>query len=603
MAIRRNELIRVARIYLGPILGVLGLVFWFIAVNEANYSKMSAFGLVTILGWPYFVGLVLVVAGFGVELFQPSLRSRRLILLIVLLVLFLYGTAPAVEPVAALADSWIHAGFIQYILHHGHPLEGFDARFSWPGAFSLGAVLVAFTGQSNALGFLRWFPLFIELSYLAPLLVIARFAGVSRRARWLGVAIFYASNWIFQDYFSPQALNYLFFLTVMAAVFACWQPQRVIKEGHERGFWKDLVWRSRAVVTPSRLNGRDTTSRWGRSSTLAVLGLLVLIFLASSLSHQLTPYALMVALAAALVSRRLGRPELVLILLVLAIGWLSLGASNFWVGHLSAIFGQVGQLSSTVGSNVTSRISGSPSHLLIVEMRLLLTGALFALGGIGFLRRFADSRALEALVGGPFLLLGTQSYGGEGLLRVVLFGLPFVSLLAASAIYPKKSGEIVGLLTRLKLSRFAKGGRVATRSATVVVLLGLAVTTTVVRGGNDAYQSFSSGELAAVNYVYNHVVPGEEIGTPNYFLPMRQRDVSTVFTYSVGTPSSYRSVATALLRRGTAFIILSQSQEAYGNLVAGYPVGWETTVEHTLLHHGYRIAARWTTATVLEKKA
>ncbi len=66
MAIRRNELIRVARIYLGPILGVLGLVFWFIAVNEANYSKMSAFGLVTILGWPYFVGLVLVVAGFGV---------------------------------------------------------------------------------------------------------------------------------------------------------------------------------------------------------------------------------------------------------------------------------------------------------------------------------------------------------------------------------------------------------------------------------------------------------------------------------------------------------------------------------------------------------
>ena len=51
-------------------------------------------------------------------------------------------------------------------------------------------------------------------------------------------------------------------------------------------------------------------------------------------------------------ARRLGRPELVLIAVLLAVGWLSLGASNYWIGHLSDIFGSVGHVSNTFGSNV-----------------------------------------------------------------------------------------------------------------------------------------------------------------------------------------------------------------------------------------------------------
>jgi hypothetical protein len=291
---------------------------------------------------------------------------------------------------------------------------------------------------------------------------------------------------------------------------------------------------------------------------------------------------------------------LVLLLVVTAVGWLSLGASNFWVGHLSSIFGAAGQLTSTLSSNVTSRVSGGSSHLLVVEIRILLTGALFALAGLGFLRRYADSRALEALAGAPFLLLAAQSYGGEGLLRVVLFGLPFTSLLAACAIFPRKSGEIRGLLSWLRIERLAPLGRVATRLATVGAVLGFALATTIVRGGNDAYQSFSKGELAAVNYVYDHIRPGQSIGSANYYLPIGQRDVATVFQFTVGTPPSYKSIGSALLHSGPTYIILSKSQEAYGDQVAGYPVGWEATLEITLIHSGYRIVAHWTTATVLK---
>ncbi|MGA2968830.1 MAG: hypothetical protein ABSE75_03385, partial [Acidimicrobiales bacterium] len=161
---------------------------------------MSSYGLVSVLGWPFFLGIVLIIAALAIELLRVGLRPIHLVALIAVLVVYVFGTACAVEPVAGLQSSFVHAGFIQYILVHGHPLNDYDGRFSWPGGFSLGAVLVSFTGLQNALAFLRWFPLVIELLYMAPLIVIARFSGVGQRAAWLGIIIYYANNWIYQDY-------------------------------------------------------------------------------------------------------------------------------------------------------------------------------------------------------------------------------------------------------------------------------------------------------------------------------------------------------------------------------------------------------------------
>ncbi len=596
-----NDLPQSLRNYLGVALGGAGLVFWVIAVRESHFLNMNAYGLVSILGWPFFVGLALVAAAFTVELFRAPLRSMQLTILIVLLVLFVFGTPCAVEPVASLTSSWVHAGFIQYIVQHGHALNGYDARFSWPGGFSMGAVLVAFAGQANAIGFLRWFPLFIELSYLAPLLVIARSSGVSRRAGWLGVALFYSTNWIYQDYFSPQALNYLFFLVIIAAVFACWQPKPLASYGPQSGFWRPRLHQNRNLLTRSRWEGLDTTSTWTSAATLWVLGLIGIIMLASSMSHQLTPYVLILALGACLLTRRLGRPEMVLMITVLAFGWLSLGASDYWVGHLNVIFGSAFQVSSTIGSNVTGRLLGGLSHVLIVETRILLTGGLFLLAGVGFLRRSADSRALEVLAGVPFLVLIAQSYGGEGLQRVVLFGLPFTGLLAASAIFPLRTGAIKAILPAFSFGRFARFAKPTVRMAAFVVVLGFALATTVVRGGNDSYESFSKGEFDAVNFAYNHVRPGQTIESVNGYLPVGFRGIGSV---SVTTPAqrsstSVRRVGLRLLRDRPSEIILSQSQQLFGEEVSGYPVGWEASLESTLVNHGYIITAQWRTATVL----
>jgi hypothetical protein len=215
------------------------------------------------------------------------------------------------------------------------------------------------------------------------------------------------------------------------------------------------------------------------------------------MSHQLTPYAIVLALAACLITRRLGRPKLVLLAGILAVGWLSLGASNYWIGHLSTIFGSAGAISSTIGSNVTSRVTGNASHLLVVKLRIVLTAALYLLAGIGFLRRWTNSRLLEVLVAVPFVLVLAQDYGGEGLLRVVLFGLPFTSLLAASAILPGSSGTIRPIAPCINFGRFGRPLLVVTL---IAAIFGLSVVTVIVRGGNDSYEAYSVGELKAMDY-------------------------------------------------------------------------------------------------------
>jgi hypothetical protein len=562
---------------------------------------MGTLGLVSVLDWMYFAGLVLVAAGFVSELLRTPLRPGRLTFLLALFVIIIYGTASAIEPVAGITDSWIHAGFVQYIIQHGHPLNGYDARFSWPGGFSLAAVLASWVGKSNVYSFLRWFPLVIELSYLAPLIVIAKNSGVSRRAGWLGVALYYATNWIFQDYFSPQALNYLFFLVVIAAVLACWHPRAPDSPREPRGYWRERFEQSRAIISRERLEGFDAVTTWTATRTIGVLMLVSLICFASAISHQLTPYAIVLALAGCLITRRLGRPELIILAGVLAVGWLSLGASNFWIGHLSTIFGSVGAVASTVGSNVTSRVTGNASHLFVVKLRILITAALYLLTVVGFLRRWTNSRLLEVLVGVPFLLVLAQNYGGEGLLRVVLFGLPFTSLLAASAILPGNSGTIRPLVPTIDFARFGRIARVALALVMLIVLLGFAIATVVVRGGNDAYEGYSTGELDAMNYAYAHAVTGQTIGIVSSFVPYGQEKILSVpvFTAAGGGTPTVKQIEANFVAAHPKWIVLSQSQEAWGELIGGYPAGWEANLEVVLIQKGYTIVKHWPTATVL----
>jgi hypothetical protein len=141
------------------------------------------------------------------------------------------------------------------------------------------------------------------------------------------------------------------------------------------------------------------------------------------------------------------------------------------------------------------------------------------------------------------------------------------------------------------------------RILVVTVVLGFALLTTVVRGGNDVYESFSTGELAAVNYAYDHVHGGQTIGTVAPYLPIGQRAKGEVAFYDAADQvknTTVGSLTKDLVRAHPDVVILSRAQEAWGENVAGFQSGWEHKVSHALQQSGYRVTARWSTATVLQ---
>ena len=115
--------------------------------------------------------------------------------------------------------------------------------------------------------------------------------------------------------------------------------------------------------------------------------------------------------------------------------------------------------------------------------------------------------------------------------------------------------------------RFGRHTRTLLRLVVIPFLLALALVTVVVRGGNDAYEAYSAGELAAVDYAYSHVHSGQTIGIVTSYLPIGQRDVGSVQLFVAsevgGTPTLHYDQK-ELLGAHTPLIILSQSQEAWG---------------------------------------
>ncbi len=141
----------------------------------------------SVLDLAYYVGLILVIIGFCSELVRPVLRPsdgssshRRPG------DLHLRHRAWGLSRSPRIPESWIHAGFIQYIFVHGHPLEDYDGRFSWPGAFSMGAVLTKSSGKPTRWASRSGFHSSSNWPSWAPLIVITRSSGVRSRVAVVG---------------------------------------------------------------------------------------------------------------------------------------------------------------------------------------------------------------------------------------------------------------------------------------------------------------------------------------------------------------------------------------------------------------------------------
>jgi hypothetical protein len=488
----------------------------------------SDLGLVAVLPYPFWVGVLLLNVAFVVALRGDAAGpARRLVMvwLVVVLVLVLFGTAAFVTDVPRGEVAFRHLGIADALSDTQGIDPDTDAYFNWPGFFALLATVLGATGL-DPVAVALWAPVVNVGLWLAALGVLTGYLTRDPRRRWLVLWVFCLGSWQDQDYLSPQAFGFFLYLVVVALLVG---PLAARAPGF-RGFRRaDLAawWRGRVPAEP----------RPGqRVGALVVVLLLVAVICAS---HQLTPFMVLLAITALTLSGRVWPSRLPLITLVVLTLWLAYPASAYLIGNPP--LAEAG-LQGATEANILDRLSGTAGHVLVVQVRMVLTLVLWALAAAGAVRDWRRGRldirvVLLALT--PLLLFPAQLYGGEMLIRVSLFALPFIALLACSVLLP--AGDSTRPSTHgahgstHPAAHAAHGGthpaahlaqdpaRPSFRAAGALALTCflLAVLTVTGRFGNAQYDVFTDDEIAAVAALHRLAPPGSSIISAAHPTPWR----------------------------------------------------------------------------------
>ncbi len=530
--------------------------------HHVNANAVGTWGLITVTPWPIFLIAAVLSVSFC-ALLRASSRSRlALCAHIFALALLLHGLPSLLEHEPRFSTAWLHAGFVSEIIEHKHPLTALDGRFSWPGFFTGVAALLGIAGQNSAVPLLRWTPLVFNLAYVLPVYVIARTLLQSRTRAWLTIWLFLLTNWVGQDYFSPQGASYFLLMAIIAVVVYAFASS-----GEVPGTRFLPAWASR----PFRTDASGITNLT-RGQKMGLLLVLLVASIALNMAHQLTPVILTLDVAVLVLARRCSLRYFPLILLAILLAWVSYGAVSFWSGHLGALFGSGGAQS--VSANVSQRIKGSSAHVYVVYERLLFSAViwLFAAGGAlwSWTSRRGASLAALILALTPFPVLLAQSYGGEAQLRLYFYTLPFMLILGVAGL----PGELTTLTRRSAVA-------LAVASPILVPLLFIA------RFGNEQFEQVRPAEIAAIEHLYRVAPKGATLVsiTPNVI--WRFRDFAsydykpdTLEEFAFGTP---QAILTVMGDSSIgSYLLVTQAQIAYVEATHGFTSHWGTEVEARL---------------------
>ena len=530
------------------------------------------------------------------ELMRDSPRLVAMMVCLVSFALVLHGTLPAAEVTPRLDATYGVAGFADFIGRHGRTQPYVDARMSWPGMLAA-AGMMAKAMHVPTLWFARWAPVFFNIAYLVPIKAIANVSLKSSRARWAALPIFLAANWIDQDYFSPQGIDLFLYLTVVAIAIRTFgahgeQPRPL------RWFMTKLPYRVASSRLP-RLVGLpagaapgeltiDSTTAFQRG---AFVGLALLLVAAMVVSHQFTPLASCVVLFALSLAGRTRLKSLWLFVIVLTFAWLSWEAEVYWAGHLSAIFGGVGHVTTSLGTSVTTRFNTvSAGRLDVQRARLLAAGVTWLGGMLGFFMLWRRGRPLWTLaivMTAPVVVAVGVNYGGEVVLRILLFSLAPCSIF------------IAGLLDGVSV-RWTGVAAFAIIATLLVALFPLT------RYGNEIFDAMAPSDLAAASWIHSNVPAGSTVWVVNENHTLYSEGLGR-YRYAIldtPPPVSVRAfnVVVKQVKRGS-YIYLNRSQEEYGIVVqGGFPQHWIDHFADWLVSSGHaKIVHRTATAYVLKE--
>jgi hypothetical protein len=601
------------------VLTALSVALLIVGLRGVHLQGEGPTGLISVMPTAYLLALVTLASAFVIALFDPRRPWWLPALQTVLIVCAIGGLGSFVEAAPRIAVTYTHLGFAQYVGSHGQPLPPFDARADWPGAFALLAFVEAIGGPNTAFTIGRWAPLFFDLLWIFPLVALGDIITGDDRWKWVGTWIFLLANWTEEDYLSPQAFDFTLYLVIIVVLLAAFAKSR---SAHSTASFSGATPQARRPPPRWRtllLPSQEPRTPWSDSlsSTSRVALALCTIFLAAvaTLSHQLTPYMLILESAALVVFGRIRLAAFPWIVAVMAIGWISFAAVSFWSGHLSLLFGSAGNVGQNFSSGVTGRIQGTLGHRLVLACRIGI--ALFVIGialGSWWRDRSRGSTRtwLLAAMAAPALLVAAQDYGGEGVIRSYLFLLPFASMMGAALLHrttlvgaggpgvavggyaPSPPLQSLGRPVAPPPERPVGFRRSTTRRAlaiglAVVVLSGATLMSVVARYGEDQVEQVTQDELTTMAWFYRHVPTNTTVFTVCVNLPWRYTGAAA-YTYKSLSAATYRSPAqllAALSPGGSgAYLITTPRQGVCEEELDGLPDNWLGTLRANLQRTG-----------------
>jgi hypothetical protein len=362
------------------VLAVAAVAFVFSTFTMAD-APPTEYGLLASASPAFVVSILLTALGFAMAVRRNSLRVAGIAVFVMIVVQRLPMTIATDSPMYA----WVykHLGVVDYIQHEHAIARGVDVYNSWPGAFGLTAWFCDLTGLSPTT-FAHWFTPLWHLLFTVMVFAAARAWSLDRMQSMVATFVAVTVNWVAQDYFAPQAFAMLFAVGI------------IILMGYSR-------------------------------QRPAGLALIVVLFAATTITHQLTPFWLLAAIGLLAVTRNL-KPWWIFI--PLGVILLSYVAYNYQA--ISGFLDFSGDLVDNAKSNVPT-IGSEGQQWTSLAVRVLSGGLWLSAAAVLVVRmvRRQPFFALGVLVGSPMLIIAGASYGGEAIFRVFLYSLVGCSIVLA----------------------------------------------------------------------------------------------------------------------------------------------------------------------------
>lgn len=556
---------------------------WFASLARVDVSRMTDLGLVSVLPPSAFAALLLLTISFALAVHRRGTPRVVLLLHVVILIAIIHATPSILYGTLRYAWAWKHVGIVDFIQRHHSVDPGIDAYHNWPGFFALSALALEIAGAGDAIGVATWAPPVFNLLFLGGLLGILRSFTDDRRLLWLASWFFVATNWVGQDYFSPQAFSYFLNLVIIGLLLR-WLRGPVIIGAVAR--WRALAPAPIVRLVHRLVPGPVREPAWGvvarppaeRSVMLIVV---ITLFAVIVVSHQLTPFMTILAVTALVVSGRCNARWLPILMAVMTTTWVVYVATAFLQGNLSWIVQSIFQLFDNVGSTLVDFSQASAGQQFIVLVDRSLTATVGGLAILGFIRRlrhgYLDSAAALLMLA-PFLMLGGNAYGGEIMFRVYFFSLPYLAFFAAALLYPSE----------------ASGRSWRTDAIVVALSVALLMGLTVAYFGQDRMTHFTPNEVASAEYVHDVAPPGALImgGTSNWPLQYKNYEMydyqSLVSLHKedrtrlFGDPVQFIAAIMEDARHSKALLTITRSQKAEVDMRGVLPSGSLDRIEQAL---------------------